>query len=631
MLKCFFYAILALTLLSACGPSAEQISATQSAQTEAVNSAVEATVSALEQARLRQGPSLLSPASESTFSNIAEVKLEWDWYRPLAENEVFDVRVWRDGEPANGITWTQEKTLDMLNWLLYQPPGDYFWTVAVMSKKEDGSAEQITDEVPPQGFTMERVSLDLFSVPEGFQSTLYAKLPITLPTVITFGPDDALYALSTDGNIARVSDEDGDHFAETSTVIFSDDADVFYHAVGLAYRDDLWYVSHSGKISTLQDEDGDGTLDADSLNTIVEGLPSMGHIFHSNNGIAFGPDDRLYVSVGASSDHSPKTHPFEAAVLSINPDGSDIQVFAEGFRNAYDVTFSPEGELFTADNSPDNLDEDLAYLPPEELNYVREGRNYGFPYVFGNRDGGGLYEMPVTEFFTSSGSAGLTYYGADQFPEDYRGVYVAMFGTGSPDAVARGLEYGHDILFVPLEPTDDGGYKGEWMEFAQFRTDLGEYSPIDLTVGPDGALYVAEWTTATIHRVVYVGESGGEATPEVALVEPTPAPVNFSAEEITSGEELYRRGTGDAPACITCHLLDSSKAAVGPSLLNIDEAAGTRVEGLSAEAYIRQSIVDPNAHVVEGYNAGYMYPDYAQHLSDEQIDALVAYVLTLRD
>jgi hypothetical protein len=81
-------------------------------------------------------------------------------------------------------------------------------------------------------------------------------------------------------------------------------------------------------------------------------------------------------------------------LASMKPDGSDMETFATGFRNPYDLAFSPNGELFTADNSPDSLDATLTYLPPEELDYVRQGRNYGFPTAFGDLNDGDTEPPP---------------------------------------------------------------------------------------------------------------------------------------------------------------------------------------------------------------------------------------------
>jgi glucose/arabinose dehydrogenase/cytochrome c553 len=600
----------------------------ESAKRDAVGTAVADALSAQDAARKLNAPHLLTPEDGVSLDNVAAAKLTWTWTRPLAEDEVFDVRVWQEGEPAYGIAWATEPSYDMTKWLLDRQPGEYFWTVTVMKKNADGtSGTEIADLAPQQHFTMSKINLNIMDVPEGFQAQLYARLPIPEPTVITFGADNAMYVLTLGGQILRVTDDDGDGTAENSTIIYGDDNDALFHAVGMTFVDDKIYVSYSGKIGIMEDADGDGNLD--SVTPIVEGLPSWQHTFHSNNGIALGPDGKLYAAVGGTTDHGPLHDPLEASILRMNPDGSDLEVFASGFRNPYDLVFSPDGKLFTADNSPDEPDHDLQYLPPEEIDYVQQGKNYGFPTAYGNLRPDDSTEPPITELFTSSASSGITYYDADQFPPEYHGIFLAQFGSGSAYSKAAAVKTGEMVVFVQPQEGDDGRLTGTWEPFAMFRRDLGSFSPIDVTVGPDGALYIAEWQTWTIFRVTYTGEiSSAEAT-ETA-VEATLEISDADAELRAHGEDLFRNGAEGAPACVTCHLLDSTATGTGPSLVGLSERAGSEVAGLSAEEYVRQSILSPNEHIVEGYTANFMFQNYAQVLSDDDVDALVAYVLSLR-
>ncbi len=100
-----------------------------------------------------------------------------------------------------------------------------------------------------------------------------------------------------------------------------------------------------------------------------------------------------------------------------------------------------------------------------------------------------------------------------------------------------------------------------------------------------------------------------------------------------NGETLFSQatiGANNAPGCITCHSLEPDVVIVGPSQAGLATRAETRVAGQTAEQYIRESIVNPNAHIVEGFTEGVMYQNYAQDLTEEQIDDLVAYTLTLK-
>jgi glucose/arabinose dehydrogenase len=123
---------------------------------------------------------------------------------------------------------------------------------------------------------------------------------------------------------------------------------------------------------------------------------------HLYNGIVASPDGRwLYVNAGSRTDHGevessggafPDTRevPLTSAIFRVPADARDLvlpagetalkpYLFADGTRNAYDLRFAPNGDLFAVDNGPDS-----DY--PDELNWIREGQHYGFPWRFGNQD-----------------------------------------------------------------------------------------------------------------------------------------------------------------------------------------------------------------------------------------------------
>ena len=99
------------------------------------------------------------------------------------------------------------------------------------------------------------------------------------------------------------------------------------------------------------------------------------------------------------------------------------------------------------------------------------------------------------------------------------------------------------------------------------------------------------------------------------------------------GQALFAKvmiGDPSAPGCATCHSLEPGKTIVGPSLAGVATRAQQAEQGEDAGQYLRQSIRDPNAVIAPGFASGVMYPRYAENLTGEQIDDLVAYLLTLK-
>ena len=97
----------------------------------------------------------------------------------------------------------------------------------------------------------------------------------------------------------------------------------------------------------------------------------------------------------------------------------------------------------------------------------------------------------------------------------------------------------------------------------------------------------------------------------------------------TAGQEIFTSWHGEAPACSSCHTVDGSPSPVGPSLQHIASRAGMQVEGLDAVAYLRQSIVDPEAYRAESATGAQMYQRFDEALTKKEINDLIAYLLTL--
>lgn len=117
--------------------------------------------------------------------------------------------------------------------------------------------------------------------------------------------------------------------------------------------------------------------------------------------------------------------------------------------------------------------------------------------------------------------------------------------------------------------------------------------------------------------------SGGGATPAAV------SDGDVASGDVASGEALFKKTVfGARPGCVTCHSL-AGNVLVGPPLNGVADRAGAEVPGQPAEAYLKASILAPDAHVVTGFEPGVMQ-SYEEVLAPQQIADLVAYLLTLK-
>ena len=239
-------------------------------------------------------------------------------------------------------------------------------------------------------------------------------------------------------------------------------------------------------ITRLRDLDDD--LVADTAEEIVTGLPFG--IFgvkgqateHQTQGMRLGPDGRIYVVQGASTDRGPLTQLYEGTIFSMLADGSDIQIYATGFRNPFDIDFNSRGDMFTADNSA-NVQIDSK--PPDELHFVRPGGDHGFPDVLGVPPPGSNVEKPLKTWFPAIAPGGLEFYDG--------GTLAAL----SEDDLLIAKWNNLQIARLRIELID-----GEYVFVEEENVIVDFGTPVtDVTVAPNGDIYVADWGGGRIFRV----------------------------------------------------------------------------------------------------------------------------------
>jgi glucose/arabinose dehydrogenase len=216
------------------------------------------------------------------------------------------------------------------------------------------------------------VALDKISLPPGFKIEVLARLDN--PREMALGSAGTVFAGSMRaGNVYALTLRPGAP-ARVTTV-----ASGLQMPVGVAFHGGALYVSATDRI--LRFDDIEHRLDAPPKPVLVSNrFPTDTH--HGWKFIAFGPDGKLYVPVGAPCNICEPDSDRYANLMRMNPDGSALEVFARGIRNTVGFDWDPDTrELWFTDNGRDMLGDDA---PPDELDHAaRAGMHFGYPYCHG--------------------------------------------------------------------------------------------------------------------------------------------------------------------------------------------------------------------------------------------------------
>ena len=370
----------------------------------------------------------------------------------------------------------------------------------VPSGHVEDTVEPVSPEIPAETVSPEVPAdpmLSLISLPEGFSISLYSK-EVPGARSLALGARGTLFVGTRSKTVYALSDTDGDDYAETVRII----ADNLNTPNGVAFREGALYVAEINRILRYDEIESHLSSPPDPV-VIIDTLPRDTH--HGWKFIRFGPDGKLYVPVGAPCNVCKKDDERYAAILRVNPDGSNLEVFAHGVRNTVGFDWHPEsGELWFTDNGRDHLGDDS---PPDELNRAAvAGLHFGFPYChgsdiqdpqFGSERGCDEFISPQWELPAHVAALGMRFYGGSMFPESWKNViFIAEHGSWN-----RSVPIGYRVTSVRL---NEAGEADSYEVFAQgwLRGDGTAWGrPVDVLVVPDGALLVSDDHRGAIYRI----------------------------------------------------------------------------------------------------------------------------------
>lgn len=332
-------------------------------------------------------------------------------------------------------------------------------------------------------------------VPVGFKFDVYAD-NVPFARSMALGANGTLFVGTRKGVVYAVSGTPGSGSKPTVRTI----ADKLNQPNGVAFRDGALYVAEVSRV--IRYDAIESSLDKVSEPKVVrDDFPKDGH--HGWKYIAFGPDGKLYVPIGAPCNVCDQ--PNYAAITRMNPDGSDREVFARGIRNSVGFTWHPTTrELWFTDNGRDFLGDDA---PPCELNVApRPGLDFGFPYCHGKdiKDPefsrlGDCAKMtpPVQLLGAHVAPLAVKFYTGTAFPERYQNLaFIAEHGSWN-----RSEKSGYRITTVKLDGSKAAGYQPFATGFNKGNDVYGR--PVDLLLLADGSFLVSDDLAGAIYRLSY--------------------------------------------------------------------------------------------------------------------------------
>jgi len=354
--------------------------------------------------------------------------------------------------------------------------------------------------IPQLATARDALPIERLSLPQGFYVEVLSD-QVPGARGMALGPKGTLFVGSrAQGNVYAITlDPSRAYAAKVRTV-----ASGLNMPVGVAMRNGALYISAVSRIVRL--DDIENHLDNPGKPAIVyDKLPTESH--HGWRYIAFGPDQRLYVGVGAPCNVCKRDENRYAMIGSMKPDGTDWRVVARGVRNTVGFDWQPgTNTLWFTDNGRDLLGDDV---PDDELNRLtRMGEHFGFPYChagdvpdpdFGREKACRNFSPPMAKLGAHVAALGMHFYTGKQFPDDYRGsIFIAEHGSWN-----RSSKVGYRVVRVVL---DAKGNVSKQEVFAQgwLGDDEAVWGrPVDLLTLPDGSLLISDDHAGAIYRITY--------------------------------------------------------------------------------------------------------------------------------
>ncbi|GAB4178834.1 MAG: sorbosone dehydrogenase family protein [Calditrichia bacterium] len=340
--------------------------------------------------------------------------------------------------------------------------------------------------------------LPFIHMPDGFSIELYYSGITNARSLCNVGDSVIFVGTRKAGNVYAVLDTNLDHKGDSLVILASG----LNQPNGVAFRNGNLYVAEINRILVFENIMEQLSPEA-KYRVVKDDLPTETH--HGWKYIAFGPDDKLYVPVGAPCNVCLEENPIFATICRMNPDGTGFEIFAHGVRNTVGFDWHPQtGHLWFTDNGRDWMGDDL---PPDELNVAPEpGLHFGFPFChggiiadpeYGNRENCNKFVKPVQNLGPHVAALGCEFYTGKMFPPQYYNqIFIAEHGSWN-----RSKKIGYRVTIVTLEDNIAVSYDPFATGWLQDEKVWGR--PVDIEQLSDGSLILSDDYAHAIYRITY--------------------------------------------------------------------------------------------------------------------------------
>jgi glucose/arabinose dehydrogenase len=367
------------------------------------------------------------------------------------------------------------------------------------ASRQDGNLKP--HPTPPTAAATDKLPVDKIKLPAGFKAELWSSGHPGARTMVMGDKGTMFMGTRVIGRVYAITNKDGKREAKVLLQGLTQPS-------GLAFKDGALYVFAINRVLRYDniedklDNPGSPVELTDKFN-----LPDTVH--HNWKYVAFGPDGKLYVQVGANCNICELNPGIHAQIRRYNADGSDMEIVARGVRNTVGFDWHPTtGELWFSDNGRDWAGD---AGPEDELNRIakgNEGANFGFPYCHANGvpdpdvripNACAGVTMPAALLGPHAGGMGVKFYTGSMFPPEYKNVaFVVRRGSWN-----RSQKFGYDVLAAVTQP--DGSAK-----LTPFLTGLLDDAKNEFHGRPtyvlqmqDGSLLVSDEQNGATYRISY--------------------------------------------------------------------------------------------------------------------------------